>query len=232
MICPGGGYGLLAWEKEGTKLAQWLNGLGVTAVVLKYRLPKDGNKHPAPMLDAQRAMRMVRAHAKDFNLDPTRIGIMGFSAGGHLASTVATHYDSGKETGDAIDKQSCRPDFQILIYPVISSDKKIRHGCINNLLGKNADQKLREEFSNELQVTKDSPPAFLVHANDDKGVNPENSVRYYLALRKNKVPAEMHIYEKGGHGFGMGVNGSAVASWPDRCAEWLKVRGLLKKKTP
>ena len=190
VICPGGGYGHLAVDHEGKQIAEWLNSLGVTAFMLKYRLAPR-YRHPAPLMDAQRAIRTVRARAAEFKVDPQRVGILGFSAGGHLTSTAATHFDNGKsDAQDAIEKVSCRPDFAVLCYPVISFTTPYTHvGSRENLLGKDADAKLIESLSNELQVTDKTPPTFLFHTNEDAGVVPENSVLFYLALRKAKVPA-------------------------------------------
>jgi len=204
VICPGGGYGHLAVGHEGSDVAAWLNSFGVAGFMLKYRhAPK--YRHPAPLQDAQRAIRTVRARAKDFGVDPARIGILGFSAGGHLASTAGTHFDGGKPAADdPIERASCRPDFMVLVYPVISFTTKYAHrGSRNNLLGTNPPKALVESLSNELQVTAKTPPAFLIHAGGDRGVPAENSVLFYLALRKHRVKAELHIYQQGGHGFGL-----------------------------
>jgi acetyl esterase/lipase len=234
VICPGGGYGHLAMDHEGHQIAQWLNKFGVAGFIIKYRHRNSGAGygHPAPLQDAQRAVRMVRARAKEWNVDPGRIGILGFSAGGHLASSAGTHFQNRySDAKDSIDKVSCRPDFMILIYPVISFAESFTHkGSRRNLLGSNPQRKLVENLSNERQVTAKTPPTFLVHANDDKGVPPENSIFFYLALRKAKVPAEMHIYENGRHGFGLGKKHGAVSSWPLRCEDWMRGRGLLDKK--
>ena len=234
VICPGGGYGHLAMDHEGHQIARWLNSLGVAGFILKYRHSRSGAGygHPAPLQDAQRAIRMVRSWAKQWHVDPDRIGIIGFSAGGHLASSAGTHFQTRYgEAKDAIDALSCRPDFMILGYPVISFTEWFTHkGSRKNLLGENPDSELVKSFSNEKQVTPETPPTFLVHADDDKGVPPENSINFYLALRKAKVPAEMHIYEKGGHGFGPGAGKGACSSWMTRCAEWMKGRGLLDKR--
>ncbi len=227
VIAPGGGYGILAIDKEGHDVARWLNSLGVAGIVLKYRLGDYG--HPAPLQDAQRALSTVRSRAAEWNIDPRRIGIMGFSAGGHLASTAGTHFHSGDSGAEnPIDWAGNRPDFMILIYPVISMQEGLTHqGSRKNLMGEDPDKQLVEYLSNELQVTPETPPTFLVHADDDKAVLAENSVSFYLALRKAGVPAEMHIYEEGGHGFGLGVRGGSVTSWPGRCADWLAGRDLL-----
>jgi acetyl esterase/lipase len=233
VIFPGGGYGHLAMDHEGHQIAQWLNSIGVAGFIVKYRHRNSGAGygHPAPIQDAQRAIRMVRSKAKEWGVDPGRIGIIGFSAGGHLASTAGTHFNTRySEPVDEIDLSSARPDFMILMYPVISFTEWYTHkGSMVNLLGKNPNKDLMESFSNEKQVTPETPPTFLVHADDDKVVPPENSVAFYLALRKAKVPAEMHIYEKGGHGFGPGTSKGACSSWMARCADWMKGRGLLNK---
>lgn len=235
VICPGGGYGHLAISYEGDDVARWLNTLGVVGVVLRYR-HAPAYRHPIPMHDAQRALRYVRAHAKEWNVDPKRVGVLGFSAGGHLASTVSTHFDDGKtDARDPIDRLSCRPDFSILVYPVISLRESFAHiGSRNNLLGKSPDSKLVEYLSSERQVTKQTPPAFLVHTSEDRAVPPENSVAYYLALRRLNIPTELHVYEKGRHGLGLGRENLPFRSWPARCADWLRGRGYLgeTKKAP
>ena len=229
VICPGGGYGHLADVKEGSAVAAWLNTLGVTGCVLKYRL-SPRYRHPAPIQDAQRAIRLVRSRAADLKLDPQRIGILGFSAGGHLASTAGTHYDLGNpEATDPIDKVSCRPDLLVLCYPVISFSSPYTHvGSRNNLLGPNADPKLLEALSNEKHVTRDTPPTFLFHTSADTGVPPENSLMFYMALHAKGVPAELHIYQQGKHGVGLAPNDPVLSSWPKRCAQWMEVRGFLK----
>ncbi|TDO99230.1 alpha/beta hydrolase fold domain-containing protein [Flavobacterium sp. 245] len=222
IICPGGGYGMLAINKEGYKVAEWFNSLGINAFVLKYRLPSDlimKNKTVAPLQDAQEAVRLVRRNASKWKLNPNKIGIMGFSAGGHLASTLSTHFNDKVYTPS--DTTSAKPNFSILIYPVISMQEGVTHqGSKDNLLGKNAGSELTEKYSNEKQVTASTPKTFLVHATDDKAVPVENSINYYLALKKEKVLAEMHLYENGGHGFGLGVKGTN-ASWPKACEKWL-----------
>jgi acetyl esterase/lipase len=228
VVCPGGGYGHLAMGHEGVDVARWLNSLGVSAYVLKYRLAPR-YRHPAPLVDAQRAVRTVRANAKEWGVDPARIGILGFSAGGHLASTVATHFDAGRsDSSDTIDQASCRPDFAVLVYPVISFTAPYTHrGSLKNLLGENPDPQLVQNLSNETQVTAQTPPSFLMHTSGDTAVPPENSVAFYLALRKAGVPAEMHIYEQGRHGLGLAPAEAALSTWPARCADWLRVRGIL-----
>jgi acetyl esterase/lipase len=229
VICPGGGYGGLAIGYEGHDVARWLNDHGIAGFVLKYRHRGNGYGHPAPLEDAQRAIRMVRSRAAEFHVDPRRIGILGFSAGGHLAASAGTHFDAGKPDAlDAVGRASCRPDFLILCYPVISFTTPYTHqGSKKNLLGENPDPKLVENLSNELQVTPETPPAFLWHTDADTGVPPENSVLFYLALRKAKVPAELHIYEHGRHGLGLARETPAVKSWPAACIDWLRGRGLL-----
>jgi acetyl esterase/lipase len=228
LVFPGGGYGALADVHEGRQLAYWYNAMGVTAFVVKYRLgPR--YRHPIELGDAQRAIRTVRARASEFGVSPERIGIMGFSAGGHLVSTAATHFDAGlADARDAIDRVSSRPDFLVLGYPVISFDPAITHaGSVRNLLGENPDPKLIENLSNELQVTARTPPTFLFHTANDGAVPVENSVRFFLALKKAGVPAEMHVFESGPHGVGLALWDPALSQWPDLLAAWLRTRGLL-----
>jgi acetyl esterase/lipase len=261
VICPGGGYGVLATDHEGKQAAEYFAKLGVTAFVLQYRIAQPDRPGPlgkAPLLDAQRAIRTVRAKAKDWGIDTKRVGLMGFSAGGHLASTAGTHFDAGDANAkDPIDQESCRPDWLVLAYPVVTSDKGVTHGgSFTALLGK--DQKVEdlEFFSNEKHVTKDTPPTFIFHTDEDSGVNPENAIRFYSALKKvemeerNKqkeakqpvtfrLRAELHIYERGKHGIGLGTdpvwtgNGKDAkyaAEWSDRLTAWLKAGGVLEKK--
>jgi len=227
IVCPGGGYGALSMDKEGDQIARFLNSLGVTAFVLKYRLgPK--YHHPIELGDAQRAIRTVRFKASEYRLMPDRIGIMGFSAGGHLASTAGTHFDNGDaNAADPIDRVGSRPDFLILCYPVVSFTNFVHQGSRRNLIGDNPDPKLVESLSNETQVTAQTPPTFLFHTHADTGVPAENSVLFYLALRKSGVPAEIHIYERGPHGVGLAQTDYPLSSWPGRLADWLRVRGLL-----
>ncbi|WP_228515194.1 alpha/beta hydrolase [Flavobacterium sp. MR2016-29] len=226
IIFPGGGYSHLAIDKEGTKVANWLNSLGITAFVLKYRLPSDlimKNKNIGPLQDAQEAVRYVRENAAKWNINTNKIGAIGFSAGGHLASTLATHYDD--KTYESASKISARPDFSLLIYPVISMQNEVTHkGSQTSLLGNNPSQDLIDSFSNEKKVTPQTPPTFLVHATDDGAVIPENSIYYYLALKKNGVTSELHLYENGGHGFGLGVKDTSK-NWTKDCEEWLKSHG-------
>jgi acetyl esterase/lipase len=228
IVCPGGGYLHLSMDKEGSEIARWLNSLGVTAFVLKYRLGPQYH-HPIELGDAQRAIRTVRTKAEEYHVRPDRIGIMGFSAGGHLASTAGTHFDAGSPSAsDPIDRASSRPDFLVLCYPVISFTTPYTHrGSLRALLGDNPDPKLVENLSNELQVTAQTPPTFLFHTTTDTTVPSENSALFYLALRKAGVPAEMHIYERGPHGVGLATTDEALSNWPSRLAAWLRVRGLL-----
>src|SRR5262249_24675212 len=205
VVCPGGGYGMLAMDHEGTRVARWLNSLGITACVLKYRLGPRYH-HPAMLDDAGRAIRTVRANAEKWKIDPHKIAILGFSAGGHLASTAGTHFDAGKpDSEDPIERVSSRPDRMILVYPVIALATPYGHkGSLRNLLGENPSSELVESLSNERQVTKETPPTFLAHTNADTGVKAENALLFVLALRKAGVPAEMHLFEKGRHGLGLG----------------------------
>lgn len=230
VVAPGGGYGALAMDHEGRQVASYFNAMGVTALVLKYRLgPK--YRHPIPLGDAQRAMRLARSRAADFGIAANRIGMMGFSAGGHLTATAGTHFTAGAaDSPDPVERVSSRPDFLILGYPVISFDPAVRHaGSMRNLLGENADPKLVEDLSNERRVTAETPPTFLFHTNADTGVPAENSVLFYLALRKAKVPAEMHIFETGPHGVGLALGDPALSAWPALLTTWMRGRGLLGK---
>jgi acetyl esterase/lipase len=228
VICPGGGYGALSEDLEGKQVADWAVAQGITCFMLRSRLaPK--YHHPAPLTDANRAIRWVRAHAGDFGIDPQRVGIWGFSAGGHLASTAATHYGPGDPaSSDPVEKVSSRPDFAILAYPVISMRESFTHaGSKKNLLGDNPDSKLVDLLSNELQVTSDTPPTFLFHTAEDTAVPPENSIAFFQALRKANVPVELHIFEQGRHGVGMGYAHPVVAGWPDLVGKWLRNRKIL-----
>lgn len=211
MICPGGGYNILAWDLEGTEVAAWLNSLGVTGIVLKYRVPRRKNQppHAAPLQDAQRGLSVIRSKAKEWGLDPKRIGILGFSAGGHLSAAASTNFTRRSyEPFDDADKESCRPDFTVLIYPAYL-EKDL-------------------QLNPEITVTAETPPAFLAHAYDD-GISPNNSIAYFVALKKHKVSAELHIYPTGGHGYGLRKSEHQVHTWPDRCAAWLQGGGWLKK---
>ena len=231
IVAPGGAYAHLASNHEGRQVANWLNALGVTAFVLKYRLgPK--YHHPIELGDAKRAIRLVRSRAQEFGIAPDRVGMMGFSAGGHLASTAGTHFDNGNSgASDPIDRASSRPDFLILAYPVITLEGPYAHsGSRKNLLGDNPDPKLLEELSNELHVTSQTPPTFLFTTSEDKTVPPENSVNFYLALHKAGVPAELHVFEKGPHGVGLDLSDPALGEWSTLLANWLRERGLVQSR--
>jgi len=209
VVCPGGGYNILAWDLEGTEVANWLNSFGVTAFVLKYRVPrrKDQAPHLAPLQDAQRALSLVRARAKEWGVDPNKIGILGFSAGGHLSAATSTNFDRrAYENQDSHDQTSCRPDFTVLIYPAYLQKDMV--------------------LSEEIRVGKETPPAFLAHAHND-GIGPENSIAYYLALKKSGIPAELHIYSTGGHGFGLRPTDHPCSTWPARCAAWMVKQGIV-----
>jgi acetyl esterase/lipase len=228
VICPGGGYGILATDHEGHQVAKWLARQGVAGFVLRYRhSPK--YKHPMPMEDAQRAIRYVRHNAKQYGVDPGRVGILGFSAGGHLTSTVATHYDRGKpDAADPIDHQSCRPDFAVLCYAVVNFVEDWAHkGSSRNLLGPAPDPELLNSLCNDTQVTKDTPPTFIFHTAEDPAVPVQNAVAFFSALKKAGVPAEMHIYQDGPHGVGLSPADPAVFGWKDRLHIWLKSSGFL-----
>jgi acetyl esterase/lipase len=229
IVCPGGGYVNLATNHEGRQVASYLNSLGIAAFVLRSRLGPRYH-HPTELGDAQRAIRTLRAHAAEWRLDPARIGILGFSAGGHLAMTASTHTDTGNAgAADIVDRVGSRPDFTVLGYPVISMTEAWTHqGSKNNLLGANPDAELAKSLSGELSVTKQTPPTFLFHTNADTAVPAENSVYYYLALRKAGVPAEMHIFEKGPHGVGLANDDAALSEWSKLLANWLRVHGIVK----
>ena len=214
VVCPGGGYNNLAWDHEGEQVARWLNSIGVTAAVLKYRVPRrEGTPSGEPpiqaLMDAQRSLSLVRSKASDWGIDPKRVGILGFSAGGHLAAWASTNYDKRSyEPIDAVDKVDCRPDFAVAIYP-------------GGVIKRGSDQ-----LSPEIRVTSETPPTFLAVSSDDRGV--ENSVFYYLALKRAGVPAELHIYPTGGHGYGLRPSANPASTWPQRCEDWLRYQGLLK----
>lgn len=227
VIFPGGGYAILAYDWEGTDFAKWFNAQGIAAIVVKYRLPISKSltdPKEVPLMDAQRAVRMVRHHALDWNIDPAKVGVMGFSAGGHLASTVSTQYlQEVNRSKDGIDGLSARPDFSILVYPVISfRDAAVHSGSRRNLIGENASPELMDRFSGELNVNAETPPTFLVHAQDDKGVPIENSLLYYKALHQHGVKASLHIYPTGGHGFGFGKGKGAVEGWREVLLAWMR----------
>jgi acetyl esterase/lipase len=232
VVCPGGGYGALA-PHEGNDYALWLNQQGISAFVLKYRLGSAGYRHPAMIEDAQRAIRLVRARAAEWKVDPQHVGIMGSSAGGHLASTALTHFDNGKKDApDEIDRQGCRPDFGILCYAVITMGENTHQGSRRNLLGDHPDPALIELLSNEKQVTKDTPPCFIWHTWEDKAVKVENSLEFAAALRKAGVPFALHIYEKGGHGMGLRDKAPFTHAhpWSHDLAFWLQETGIIPAK--
>ncbi len=228
IIAPGGGYGLLSNEREGVQYANWLSTLGVTSFVLKYRLAEFG--HPAPLQDVLRAVRLVRSHAAEFKVNPARLGVMGSSAGGHLAASAGTLFDhAAGKTGAALDATSARPDFLILMYPVITMDDPHAHaGSRKNLLGDNPTPELLKLASMEKQVTAATPPTLLIHTQEDQSVPVENSILFYQALTRARVPAEMYLFEHGSHGMGMKPDFGTASAWPQRAGEWLRQRGLLQ----
>jgi acetyl esterase/lipase len=224
VVCPGGGYAGLA-DHEGKPIAEWLNSIGVSAFVLQYRVAP--YKHPVPLGDAQRAIRLIRSQAKEWNIDPQRIGILGFSAGGHLVTSTATIFDTGyPEAKDPIDRQSCKPNALVACYPVISFGEYRHHGSMVNLIGENPDIELRTYMSLENRVTEDTCPSFLWHTAEDQAVPVENSLLFALALSKNKVPFELHIFPHGVHGLGLAQNHPEANAWPNLCATWLKELGF------
>jgi acetyl esterase/lipase len=229
VIFPGGGYAYVAISKEGYKVAAWLNTFGITAFVLKYRLPSDvimEDKSIGPLQDAQEAIRHIRRNAEKWQLKADKIGVIGFSAGGHLAATLSTHYKD--EVYKVLDSSSAKPNFSLLIYPVISMMDDIVHkGSRNRLLGKIPSEEIKNKFSNEKQVNTETPPTFIAHAVHDKGVVVENSIQYLLALKQHKVPAELHVYQNGGHGFGLGKEGTSQF-WTNQCEAWLRLNTLIK----
>ncbi len=226
LICPGGGYGSLAYDWEGTEIAKWLNSKGIAAFVLKYRLPQSKSvvtPHETPLQDAKRAIRLIRYHAKKWNIEQNQIGVMGFSAGGHLASTLGTHYESKNSSSDNINNISTRPDFMALIYPVITMKLSETHlGSRENLLGKSPKKELVDFYSNEQHINTNTPPTFMVHATDDSVVSVENSLLFYQGLKNAKVYSEMHIYPKGGHGFALAIGRGHLQTWTDRFYEWIQ----------
>ena len=227
VICPGGGYSGLAYDYEGTDIARYLASIGVAGIVLKYRLPSADSSvepHKTPLLDAKRAMRLVRARASTWNIDPARVGIMGFSAGGHLAATLGTQFDAGDAAApDPVERERSRPDFMILMYPVISFvDAAVHSGSRKALLGETPSQDLVTQFSAELHVKDDTPPTFIVHTDNDKVVPVENALLMYRALRLKQIPAELHVLSEGGHGFGLGLDNPHVGSWTGAFRLWLR----------
>lgn len=227
LIFPGGGYGILAYDWEGTDFAKWLNAQGIAGIVVKYRLPLSTSltdPKEVPLLDAQRAIRLVRQHATEWNVDPTKVGVMGFSAGGHLAATLSTSYSKATFAHlDDLSAISARPDFSILVYPVISFiDPSVHSGSKKNLLGQQNDPELLARFSNELQVNAETPPTFLVHAQDDQAVPIQHALLYFQALHSHGVKASLHIYPTGGHGFAFGLDKGAVGSWRETLLNWLE----------
>ena len=227
VICPGGGYSGLAYDWEGTDIAKWLNSKGIAAMVLKYRLPNSASvevSYKAPLQDVQRAMKLVRANAEKWNIDQNKVGVMGFSAGGHLAATLGTQFDHEDVfQKDAIDSLSARPDFMVLVYPVITMKSEYTHqGSRNSLLGENPSGEFVKKFSNELQVKTNTPPTFIIHATDDDAVPVENALLFYKALKEKNIYSEMHIYPEGGHGFSLGLGKGYLQTWPDRLYDWLK----------
>lgn len=230
VIFPGGGYARLSDVKEGSEVVKWLHTLGISAFVVKYRLGMRYHQ-PNQLLDAARAVRIVRSRAKEWNIDPNRIGILGFSAGGHLASTLGTHFDGGRPGDkDEIERVSSRPDLMVLIYPVITMGDFTHAGSKRNLLGENPTPELIKEYSNELRITRETPPTFLVHTMTDASVPVENSMMFAAALRKAGVPFEFHLYERGPHGFGLAPADPILSTWPGRCADWLGLRGFAKPR--
>jgi acetyl esterase/lipase len=227
MICPGGGYSILASGHEGEDVAKWFNTMGVAAFVLKYRLPDEKimtNQQEVPLMDAMQGMKLIRQNASRYGINPDKIGVMGFSAGGHLASTLSTHYHRGTQASD-----QAKPNFSILLYPVVTFGEKAHTGSRDKLLGKNSSPELITYYSNELQVSSQTSPTFLVHSEDDKAVPVENSIMYYQACLKNGVPAEMHLYPKGGHGYGLRTaKFGSLNTWPETCKAWLASLDLVK----
>lgn len=232
VVCPGGGYGGLAMGHEGVEIAAWLNQRGISAWILRYRLGSANYHHPIQKGDVLRAIRTVRHQAESVGVDPTRIGVWGFSAGGHLASTAATHFDTGNPSAsDPIDQISSRPDFAILCYPVITMDESFTHkGSRRNLLGKDRydNAELVELLSNEKRVTADTPPTFLFHTTEDKAVPVENALAFYAALRQHRINCELHVYQKGRHGVGLASKDPVLGTWPSRLADWLQANDFLQ----
>lgn len=227
LICPGGGYGTLAFDHEGYQIARWLNENGIAGIILKYRLPSDlimKDKTTGPLQDAQEGIRSIRRHAAEWQINPRKVGVIGFSAGGHLASTLSTHY---AEKVYPSDTTSARPDFSLLIYPVITFDSTFTHmGSRTNLIGRKPSPGLIRHFSNEQQVDAMTPPAFMVHSMDDNVVPVRNSIEYYNRLVRYKIPSELHVFQAGGHGYGMSAGKGTQAAWPGLCINWLHGNGF------
>ncbi|MFC0877843.1 alpha/beta hydrolase [Saccharicrinis sp. FJH2] len=231
LICPSGGYQKLTYKTSGIQIAKWLNTLGFNAFVLMYRLPNSPDlrvSYEGPVQDAQRAMKLIRANAPEWGIDANNVGVYGSSAGGHLATTISTIQDDFSNIGDSLDQRNFRPDFQILVSPVVSLVSDYHKGSRNTFLGRNDSEVLAERFSNELNVTDETPPCFMVHADNDHGVSSMNSVRYYTALKAHGVPASLHIFPFGGHSIGIRNNPGSTRQWPQLCEAWLKEMGFLK----
>lgn len=230
VILPGGGYGNLAIDHEGYQIARWANSMGMVAFVCKYRNRKDGYGHPVPMQDAQRAIRLVRTNADEWHVDPKKVGIIGFSAGGHLASTVLTHFDGGSSIeGDPVAAKSSRPDLGILCYPVIGMGQTYTHaGSQKNLLGPDPSLELLTSLNNDEQVTPQTPPTFLFHTQEDTVVHPQNSLAFYTAMVRHQVPGELHFFQKGKHGVGLAKGIAGTDAWPELCKKWLATQGFVK----
>ncbi len=228
VICPGGGYVIEAMDHEGYEIAKWLANHGIAGIVLKYRLPY--GHHQIPSGDARRTIRTVRHHAASWGIHPSKIGLAGSSAGGHLAATAGTRFDKGNpNASDPVERMSCRPDFLLLLYPVISFREDYGHiGSRKNLIGEGNNWELVRQYSNEYHVTRETPPAFIILADDDKGVVPRHSVEFFTALKENKVPAELHIFAKGGHGFGLRNNNIPADRWPEMFLDFLKANGFVE----
>jgi acetyl esterase/lipase len=228
LICPGGSYGVLSYDWEGVQIAKWLNSKGIAGVIVKYRLPNSKSNivgHLSPLLDVKRAMRLARHHAEEWSFKKDKIGVIGFSAGGHLAATLATRFDEGdKSASDPIEKESCRPDFAGLIYPVITmKPPHVHENSKNNLIGPDATGEITTQYSNELNVRENTPASFIIHAADDDIVKVENSILMYQALKNKNIPVEMHLYPFGGHGFSLGVGKEYLQTWPDRFMDWFRL---------
>ncbi len=230
VICPGGGYGHLAMDHEGHQIAAWANDMGLAGIIVSYRHRGRGYGHPTPLLDAQRAIRMTRQNAPLWNIDPDKVGVLGFSAGGHLVTTVLTHFDAGNPSAkDTIDKQSCRPDFGIVCYAVIALGEEFTHaGSMKNLLGENPVPELVKSLSNEKQVTAETPPCFVWSTAEDKAVPVENSLRFVSALATAGVPVELHVFPEGRHGVGLGADIPGAKQWPHLCHDWLRRLNVAK----